>query len=208
MLLNRAERMVMNNPIRAAVQRYGEARRLLEMGGAMEGGVALEVGCGRGVGTELILDVFGAGRVDAFDLDPGMVELAQRRLADRGDRVRLFAGDITAIEAGDDCYDAVFDFGIIHHVPSWESALEEVFRVLRPGGRLYAEEVFERFIVSPVWRTLLDHPQESRFDLDGFAAGLRRAGFEVTAIRAFGPWFGWFIADKPERPSAAGGNGP
>jgi len=196
MLLNRVDRLVMNNPIRAAVQRYAEARRLLAMGGPLGGGTALEVGCGRGVGTELILELFGAGRVDAFDLDPSMVELARGRLAGHGDRVRLWAGDITAIEAEEGAYDAVFDFGIIHHVPDWQAALDEVFRVLRPGGRFYAEEVFERFIVSPVWRTLLDHPQEGRFDLDGFAAGLRRAGFEVTATQAFGPWFGWFIADK------------
>ena len=173
----------------------------------MEGGAALEVGCGRGVGTELILDLFGADHVDAFDLDPDMVALAQQRLTDRGDRARLFAGDITQIEAGDGCYDAVFDFGIIHHVPSWESALDEVFRVLRPGGRFYAEEVFERFIVSPVWRTLLDHPQEGRFDLDGFAAGLLGAGFDMKEAQAFGPWFGWFIADKPAGTSVGEGRG-
>jgi len=197
MLLNRAERLVMNNPIRAAVQRYGEARRLLEMGGGLDGGSVLEVGCGRGVGTELILDLFGAGRVDAFDLDPSMVELARQRLAGRGQRVRLWAGDITAIDAAAGSYDAVFDFGIIHHVPDWEAALREVFRVLRPGGRFYAEEVFERFIRSPLWRTLLDHPQEGRFDLEGFAGGLERAGFDVVDTRPFGPWFGWFIADRP-----------
>jgi len=43
------------------------------MGGAAQGATALELGCGRGVGTELVLDVFGAAHVDAFDLDPEMV---------------------------------------------------------------------------------------------------------------------------------------
>jgi hypothetical protein len=74
MLLNRAETLLMNNPVRAAIQRHFEARRLLELGGPLPGGTALEIGCGRGVGTELILDVFGADRVDAIDLDPAMVE--------------------------------------------------------------------------------------------------------------------------------------
>ena len=35
----------------------------------------------------------------------------------------------------------MFDFGIIHHVPQWRRALAEVARVLKPGGRFYAEEV-------------------------------------------------------------------
>jgi trans-aconitate methyltransferase len=41
----------------------------------------LEIGCGRGVGTEIILERFGARRVFAFDFDPTMVKRARRRLA-------------------------------------------------------------------------------------------------------------------------------
>ncbi len=70
----------MNNPIRAAVQRHVEASKLLRMGGAMDGGAALELGCGCGVGAELILQRFGAARVDGFDLDPRMVRRARRRM--------------------------------------------------------------------------------------------------------------------------------
>lgn len=73
MLLNRFEYLFMNNPVRAAVQRHVEARRLLRMGGPVQGGRALEIGCGRGVGVGIVLDQFGAGSVDAFDLDRRMV---------------------------------------------------------------------------------------------------------------------------------------
>lgn len=84
MRLNKLELALMNNPLRAAIQRHFEAPRLLRMGGPMCGGRALEIGCGRGVGTELILDLFEAAAVDAFDLDPRMVALARRRLRQRG----------------------------------------------------------------------------------------------------------------------------
>jgi len=196
MLLNRVEKLMMNNPLRAAVQRRFEARRLLDMGGPATGGRCLEIGCGRGVGTQIVLDRFGAGEVDAFDLDPDMVEQARARLgADR--RVRLWVGDATAIDAADDSYDAVFDFAIVHHVPAWRDALGEVHRVLRPGGRFYAEEVLARFIHHPLWRRLLDHPMDDRFDAAGFARGLEDQGFHLVARRELFGQFGWFVADKP-----------
>ncbi|MHC1764565.1 MAG: methyltransferase domain-containing protein [Verrucomicrobiia bacterium] len=69
------------------------------MGGPLLGGRALEIGCGRGVGVEIILDVFGAATVDAFDLDPRMIAVARRRLARRGQKVRLWLDDAAAIGA-------------------------------------------------------------------------------------------------------------
>jgi ubiquinone/menaquinone biosynthesis C-methylase UbiE len=197
MLLNRVEYALMNNAVRAAVQRYVEAPGLLRMGGALRGGRALEIGCGRGVGTELILRVFGADTVDAFDLDPRMVVLARRRLARYGPRVRLWVGDAGVISVRGGMYDAVFDFGIIHHVPQWQLVLAEVHRVLRPGGRFYAEEILEPLIVHPLVRRLLDHPQHNRFDAGRFERELSAVGLEPFAIRELFGAVAWFAARKP-----------
>jgi len=197
MLLNRVEYALMNNPIRASIQRHFEARRLLRMGGRMHGGRALELGCGRGVGTELILDLFGADSVDAFDLDPRMVVLARRRLNPRGSRVRVWVGDGTAICAPDATYEAVFDFGIVHHIPRWRDTLAEVHRVLKPGGLFYSEEVLRPFIVHPVTRCLLQHPLDDRFDSSGFTQALRRSGLEPFAVKELWGSFAWFAARKP-----------
>ena len=72
------EFLMMNNPVRAAIQRLVEARRLLKMGGPVPGsGKALEIGCGRGVGAKLILDMFAASNVDGVDLDPRMIARAE-----------------------------------------------------------------------------------------------------------------------------------
>ena len=198
MLLNRIEYALMNNPVRAALQRHFEARRLLHMGGSMRGGRALEIGCGRGVGTALILEIFGADSVDAFDLDPRMVALARKRLAAQSSRVRLWVGDASAISAPAATYDAVFDFGIIHHVPEWRRALAEVHRVLKPGGRFYAEEVLRRFIGHPVARRLLEHPQNDRFDAADFVRELSASGFETQSTRELWGSLAWFAARKPD----------
>jgi ubiquinone/menaquinone biosynthesis C-methylase UbiE len=186
----------MNNPARAALQRGFEARRLLAMGGRVPGPRALEVGCGRGVGTELVLDLFGAAHVHAIDLDPRMVALARERLAPRGDRARVEVGDVEQVEAPDASYDAVFDFAIVHHVPDWRAAVREIARVLAPGGRLYAEEVLRDFIHHPLWSRLLEHPMEARFDAAGFRAGLEAAGLRVVAQRELLTHAAWFVAEK------------
>ena len=92
MLLSRAEFLMMNNPVRATIQHHYELPYLRRLGGEINGGLVLEVGCGRGRGVELIFDHLGAGAVHAFDLDPRMIDRARRRLASRGERVRLWVG--------------------------------------------------------------------------------------------------------------------
>ena len=203
MRLNWLETKLMNNPVRAAAQRHLEVSRLLRMGGRMNGGRALEVGCGRGVGTELILETFGADHVDAFDLDPAMVALARRRLARFGDAVRVSTGDVCQIDAADASYDAVFDFGILHHVPNWRDAIAEIFRVLAPGGRLYAEEIFGRFTGHPITRRLLEHPEAGRFDHDAFRRALEERGFRVEGSKDVIGLGGFFVAVKERAPAAA-----
>ena len=196
MLLNRLEYALVNNPVRPLVQRYFEARRLLRMGGPMARGRALELGCGRGVGADLILDVFGAGTVDGFDLDPRMVTLARSRLAKRGSQAHVWVGDAECIATADSSYDAVVDFGVIHHAPRWRRVLAEVKRVLKPGGLFYAEEVFAPFINHPVTRLLLEHPRHDRFDRDAFLAGLSDVGLEPGPYEELWHSFGWFIARR------------
>lgn len=196
MLLNRLELALMNNPVRAAVQRRFEAPRLLEMGGAIEGGRALEIGCGRGAGVEAILDLFHARSVDAFDLDPRMVSKARARLESRGSSVRLWIGDVTAIPVRDETDEAVFDSGILHHIPDWRAALDEVFRVLKRGGRFYAEEVLARFVTHPLVRRALRHPQEDRFDTPQLRLSIEKAGFRVLGSREMMGAFLWVTTIK------------
>jgi len=196
MLLNRLEFALMNNPVRAVFQRRFEAPRLLAMGGAMAGGRALEMGCGRGIGIGLILDQFRADSVDAFDLDPRMVDLARTRMKSRAFRVRLWVGDAGAIPVETNTYDAVFDFGIIHHVPDWRQSLVEIHRVLKPGGQFYAEEVLSRFVTNSVVRRLLRHPQPDRFDSNQFCRALDDIGLTTESTREMLGTFFWVTATK------------
>jgi len=144
--LNWLGRATMNNGVRRWGQYYA-ARWMERLGGRLEGGRVLEVGCGRGVGAQIILERFGAASIEAIDLDPKMIECARRFLGESVmARVRLNLGNVTHIQASDASFDAVFDFGAIHLEPDWPVALAEVRRVLKPGGKFFFEWVTDRFL--------------------------------------------------------------
>jgi ubiquinone/menaquinone biosynthesis C-methylase UbiE len=109
--LNWLGRATMNNALRSLGQNYS-AYWLERLGGRVAGGRALEVGCGRGVGVKIILGRFGAATVEAFDLDPKMVECARRHVAACGlAGVQFSVGDVTCIQGRDATIDAVEQSG-------------------------------------------------------------------------------------------------
>ncbi len=172
----------MNNPVRAAAQRRITAKHLLRLGGDIAGGTALEIGCGRGVGIQIILEVFKAGRVHAFDLDPKLVELAHRRIAPVEDKVTLSIGSATDIRAEDSSFEAVFDFGVIHQIEDWRQAVAECARVVKPGGRFYFEAVSK-----PLYRLPMNLAMERGtpsvrkigFHRDAYLSELEKNGIKV-----------------------------
>jgi ubiquinone/menaquinone biosynthesis C-methylase UbiE len=191
MKLNSIEKTLMNNPVRALLQRRYEAPLMERFGGRTEGLRVLEIGCGRGIGTEIIFERFRAREVHAFDIDLEMVELARKRLASYGpSRLTLYVGDAETIAEADASFDAVFDFGIIHHVPEWKRAIAEVARVLKPGGRFFFEEVTSKALNRWVYRTFLEHPTENRFSAKEFVAELERKG-----IATGDNWVEWLLGD-------------
>jgi ubiquinone/menaquinone biosynthesis C-methylase UbiE len=142
MKLGYFEKFIVNSPLRANYQRSYVGRHMASLGGLLPGANVLEIGCGRGLGVEVLFDRFGVSEVTAFDVDPAMLEEARKRLERYGPaRVRLSIGDAEVIDAPAGSFDAVFDFAVLHHVPDWRRALAEIQRVLVPGGRFYFEEI-------------------------------------------------------------------
>ena len=196
MQLNWIERLFILSPFRALLQRYWESRQLLAMGGPLTGAHVLETGCGPGFGIDLLYRQFKAGRVDAFDLDPKMIALVGQRKRTGGHRTRLWVGNLRHIPVTDASYDAVVNFGAIHHVVRWRQALAEIHRVLKPGGTFYCEEILSHYITHPLLGRLMDHPQEDRFDTPQFILALQQNGFRIHAYRQLANLYLWVVAIK------------
>jgi ubiquinone/menaquinone biosynthesis C-methylase UbiE len=204
MRLNRFETVLMNNPARAASQRWIEAPWMQRFASpAVAGGRALEMGCGRGIGMELIF-AMGAAQVHGFDVDADLLCAAYRRLRRYGSRALLWTGSADDIPASEATYDVVFDFGVLHHIENWRDAIAEIARVLRPNGRFVGEEMLSDFIVHPISRALFDHPVSDRFDMNELLEALHEHGFVVLSTGHARGWVGWFAAEKASSASPRG----
>ncbi|WP_040779102.1 class I SAM-dependent methyltransferase [Nocardia pneumoniae] len=95
------------------------------------GAWVLDVGTGPGK----LLARLHSGRPDlrlhGVDLSPHMIEIAERTLADRAE---ISVGDVGALPYPDDSFDLVVSSLSLHEWPDVDRAVEELARVLRPGG--------------------------------------------------------------------------
>lgn len=117
---------------------------------------------------------------------PRLIALAQKRLEKYGERARVFVGNAEAIDALDDSFDVVVDYGVIHHIPHWQQALKEIMRVLKPGGTFYFEDLLKELISTWPAPVFFNHPQATQFYGGEFRSELETAGLHVQKLRQLG----------------------
>lgn len=69
-----------------------------------------------------------------IDLTPRAIEHTQQRLATYGLTSDVRVGDAEKLPFADNSFDMVYSWGVLHHSPDTPQAINEVYRVLRPGG--------------------------------------------------------------------------
>jgi O-antigen biosynthesis protein len=94
-------------------------------------GTVLDAGCGIGSGTALL--AMDAKEAVGVDSSPAAIEDAQREY---GERATFRVGDIRCLPFEDGEFDVVACFEAIAHIAETDAALDELRRVLRPGGTL------------------------------------------------------------------------
>lgn len=92
----------------------------------------LEIGIG--AGTDHLQWARAGAECYGVDLTEAAVELTRARLAMYGFRSKLERVDAEVLPFGDDWFDVVYSWGVIHHVEHPERVIREIRRVLKPGG--------------------------------------------------------------------------
>lgn len=197
MKLNAFEKLIVSNPLRFWVQNHLEAK-LLTKSFTYENKKtikALEIGCGFGNGIGIISRVCNPGHIVAIDFDPQMVNKAIARNKNRYN-LEIMVGDAASLNFEDNTFDKVFDFAVFHHIPDWQLAVQEVYRVLTPGGYFYIEDLYRNAICNPISKRLFVHPQSNRFNHIELLAYLEICGFKIKYSRHLWNLCGVILAQK------------
>jgi len=108
------------------------------LGEILQGEMVLDVGCGAGVDSIIAgLLVGPEGSVDGVDIVPEIIARAEKNLSlTTLNNVTFHTTTGEDLPFGDSTFDVIISNGVINLIPDKETILKEIFRVLKPKGRL------------------------------------------------------------------------
>jgi len=124
----------------------------------------LDIGAGAGQILKHLIEFTDANaQITACDLSPQMLRRARKRI--RSDRPAYVAADMTRLPFADASFDCVTCGYVIEHLPDPRPGLEEMARVLSPGGSLYllaTEDTYSGAMTSRAWKCRTYNREELR----------------------------------------------
>ena len=157
--------------------------------------VIVDIGCGSGCSFKMLADRFAPQRLIGVDIDPTMLAVAAKRVANDGVSVDFMCGSSSQLALPDGCADIIFCHQTFHHLVDQDNALREFRRVLKPGGLLLFSESTRRYIHSWIIKLLFSHPMDVQRTAAEYVAMVRKAGFSTPDTQVSRPYFWWSRAD-------------
>jgi avermectin B 5-O-methyltransferase len=151
-------------------------------------GRVLDVGCGLGTPAIRLADATG-GEVVGITVSQEQVKRARAQAAREGlaDRVTFQYGDAAAMPFDAASFDAVWALESIIHMQDRGKVLQEIARVVRPGGRVVLTDFFERAPIPDHKRSAVDKFYSSwimgpRIQIDDYPGLVRGAGLRLVEL--------------------------
>ncbi|MBI4053801.1 MAG: class I SAM-dependent methyltransferase [Candidatus Doudnabacteria bacterium] len=158
-------------------------RKILDSVEITDGSIILDVGCGTGVFLEVLGARYRQAKITGIDPDTRALEIAKRRLEQKNSHASLCLGYAEALPFREASFDYVFSTLAFHHIPEEKkkSAVFEVYRVLKPGGRFVLSDFgrTNNFLI----RLILSYEEFVAGNLSGaITEYMREAGFKDEKI--------------------------
>jgi ubiquinone/menaquinone biosynthesis C-methylase UbiE len=142
------------------------------------GDVVLDLGCGSGYAARALREAAGAGLAVGLDGSPAMIENARAYTDDPA--VDFVVGDFDALPFPADSVDHCFSMEAFYYAPDPDHTLDELARVLRPGGTAHvAVNYYEENVHSHRWQDHVSVPM-TRWSAADYREAFRRAGLSVA----------------------------
>jgi arsenite methyltransferase len=125
------------------VESFAGTGNPFSMGDMHSGETVLDVGCGAGFDTIIAARQIGtSGRVISVDMTPAMLEKAQAGARQAGaGNINFRKGLAEALPVEDESVDVVISNGVINLCPDKMAAMQEIYRTLKPGGRIQIGDI-------------------------------------------------------------------
>ena len=122
------------------------AQKLVSQG--FDQGKIIDVGCGFGATNLVLAERFVESEIVGIDLSEPLLELARGAAAEvnLGGRIRFEKADVHQILYPDDTFDVVLNINMVHLVDNPIQMLNEIERILIPGGFLYIADLRRSFL--------------------------------------------------------------
>ncbi len=118
----------------------------------------LEVGCG--MGTDLLSFAKLNYQVYGIDLADEHIKLSKKCFDLYSQSAEIKCGNAEQLKFSDNSFDMIYSFGVIHHTPNPDTAISEIYRVLKTGGKCFLM-LYNKYSLNNLVHIILRYPFEN-----------------------------------------------